>query len=120
MAAAVDRVKEIALAVATVQDDCGLRGANLSPGDFVEATLNAELAEVVHEWAAGAPFMALTRITETQEGSIVRVMTRVDECCREVRSIARVIGDPVLFRKMDAASAAVRRGVIFCASLYLQ
>jgi antiviral helicase SKI2 len=52
------------------------------------------------------------------EGTIVRTMTRLDNTCREVRNAARIIGDPQLFRKMEAASAAIKRDVIFVGSLY--
>lgn len=43
------------------------------------------------------------------EGSIVRIITRLDETCREVRDAARVIGDADLFTKMEAAQALIKR-----------
>jgi hypothetical protein len=39
----------------------------------------------------------------------VRVITRLDETCREVRDAARVIGDADLFTKMEEAQALIKR-----------
>jgi antiviral helicase SKI2 len=43
------------------------------------------------------------------EGTIVRVITRLDETCREVRDAARVIGDADLMKKMEEAQSKIRR-----------
>ena len=43
------------------------------------------------------------------EGTIVRVITRLDETCREVRDAARVIGDADLFKKMEEAQGLIKR-----------
>lgn len=41
-------------------------------------------------------------------------------CCgREVRDAARVMGNTALFAQMEAARAAIKRDVIFAASLYV-
>ena len=53
------------------------------------------------------------------EGTIVRCITRLDETCREVRNIARVIGDAVLFKKMETASEMIKRDIVFASSLYV-
>ena len=39
----------------------------------------------------------------------MRVITRLDETCREVRDAARVIGDAELFTKMEEAQALIKR-----------
>lgn len=39
----------------------------------------------------------------------MRVITRLDECCREVRDAARVIGDAELFKKMEEAQVKIKR-----------
>lgn len=44
---------------------------------------------------------------------------RLDETAREVRNAARVIGDAALFQKMTAASDAIKRDIVFSASLYV-
>lgn len=51
-------------------------------------------------------------------GMIVRCIQRLDETCKDVRNAARVIGDPVLFKKMQDASSLIKRDIVFAASLY--
>lgn len=50
------------------------------------------------------------RLTDAQEGIIVRCIQRLDEVCKDVRKAARIVGDPALFEKMGETSAAIRRG----------
>jgi len=76
------------------------------------------LVEVVYEWAKGMPFEQITTLTDVPEGTIVRVITRLDETCREVRDAARVIGDAELFKKMEDAQSKIKRDIVFAASLY--
>ena len=83
------------------------------------------LMEVVYEWAKGMvcfvyyvdrwfipflqPFEQITALTDVAEGTIVRVITRLDETCREVRDAARVIGDAELFKKMEESQTRIKR-----------
>ena len=104
----------IARTVAEVQHDCGL------PVSAEEAALAFRIAlmEAVYEWACGMPFRQVAELTDVLEGTIVRCITRLDETCREIRNAARVIGDPVLYKKMERASELIRRDIVFAASLY--
>merc|ERR1719186_796515 len=112
----VDDIKKCAEKVGAVQVACGL----LQPvGDFVEQ-FNFGLVEVVYEWARGMPFSDITQLTDVQEGVIVRTIQRLDETLRDVKDAARVIGDPVLYQKMDQASTIIKRDIVFAASLYTQ
>ncbi|KAL9594569.1 MAG: hypothetical protein Q9179_005337 [Wetmoreana sp. 5 TL-2023] len=77
------------------------------------------LVEVVHEWARGMPFNRITDLTDVLEGTIVRVITRLDETCREVKNAARIIGDPQLFTKMQSAQEMIKRDITAVASLYM-
>ncbi|KAJ7204463.1 antiviral helicase [Mycena pura] len=85
--------------------------------DF-RSNLKFGLVEVVYEWAKGMPFQQITALTDIAEGTIVRVITRLDETCREVRDAARVIGDAELFKKMEEAQIKIKRDIVFAASLY--
>ncbi|PCH34097.1 antiviral helicase [Wolfiporia cocos MD-104 SS10] len=76
------------------------------------------LMEVVYEWAKGMPFEQITELTDVAEGTVVRVITRLDETCREVRDAARVIGDAELFKKMEETQIKIKRDIVFAASLY--
>ena len=112
----VEDIKITATKIGEVQVACGL----LEPvGDFVES-FNFGLVEVVYEWARGMPFSDITSLTDVQEGIIVRTIQRLDETLRDVKDAARVIGDPVLYQKMDAASTIIKRDIVFAASLYTQ
>jgi antiviral helicase SKI2 len=85
--------------------------------DF-RSDLKFGLVEVVYEWAKGMPFEQITALTDVAEGTIVRVITRLDETCREVRDAARVIGDAELFKKMEESQIKIKRDIVFAASLY--
>ncbi len=88
--------------------------------DFDNDQFNFGLAEVVHEWGLGRPFAEITALTDVQEGVIVRTIQRLDEVLRDVKDAARVIGDTILYQKMDQASACIKRDIVFAASLYTQ
>jgi len=87
-------------------------------GDF-RASLKFGLVEVVYEWAKGMPFEQITSLTDVAEGTVVRVITRLNETCREVRDAARVIGDADLFKKMEEAQNKIQRDIVFAPSLYI-
>ena len=77
------------------------------------------LMEAVYEWARGMSFNRITDLTDVLEGTIVRVISRLDETCREVKNAARVIGDPGLFLKMQTAQELIKRDITATASLYM-
>lgn len=74
--------------------------------------------QVVYNWAMGTPFSEISGMTDVMEGSIVRCIVRLDEQCRQLMDAARVMGNTALFQQMEAASQAIKRDVIFAASLY--
>ncbi|RKF75046.1 putative ATP-dependent RNA helicase [Golovinomyces cichoracearum] len=77
------------------------------------------LMEVVYEWARGMSFTNITNLTDVLEGTIVRVITRLDETCREVKNAARIIGDPDLYTKMQSCQEMIKRDITAVASLYI-
>jgi antiviral helicase SKI2 len=81
--------------------------------------MHVGLMQVVYEWARGTPFDAICGLTDVMEGSIVRCVVRLDQACRELMDAARVMGNTQLFQQMQAASAAIKRDVVFAASLYV-
>ncbi|KAF9245735.1 ATP-dependent RNA helicase [Melanogaster broomeanus] len=106
-------------AIAAITDRVGrIQDRHKVAAEGFRSTLKAGLAEVVYEWAKGMPFDQITSLTDVAEGTIVRVITRLDETCREVRDAARVIGDAELFKKMEEAQIKIKRDIIFAASLY--
>jgi antiviral helicase SKI2 len=93
-------------------------GLDVEPREYCK-NCNFGMMEVVYEWARGMPFKDICDLTSVEEGTIVRCITRLDETCREVRNSARVIGDPALYRKMEAASECIKRDIVFATSLYV-
>ena len=109
------QVEKIAKDLCKVQMNCGL---DITERDYL-GKLKPGLMEVVYEWANGMSFAEIMTLTDVAEGSIVRNIVRLEETCREFRSVARVIGDNSLFEKMDAAATMIKRDIIFTTSLYL-
>lgn len=87
--------------------------ATLSP-------LNFGLVEVVYEWAQAKSFAEIMKMTDVQEGIIVRCIQQLGETLCDVKNAAVTIGDPVLKEKMEEASTAIKRDIVFAASLYTQ
>lgn len=93
-------------------------GDDKSNDDFV-SNPRFQMVEVVYEWARGMSFNRITDLTDVMEGTIVRVITRLDETCREVKNAARIVGDPGLFAKMERCQEMIKRDVCATASLYM-
>ncbi|MCJ8749580.1 hypothetical protein PDJAM_G00177810 [Pangasius djambal] len=111
---AIDRVLCVAQRIGELQRDCGI--AQIVE-DFV-SQFKFGLTEVVYCWARGMPFAEIAQLTDVQEGTVVRCIQRLDEVLKEVRQAARIVGDSVLGSKMERASLAIRRDIVFTASLY--
>lgn len=93
-------------------------GLAIDPDEFASSVLRFGLAEAVHAWASGAPFLEVAMLTDVAEGTIVRTIVRLHETLRELRNAARLCGDAQLSALADAAAAAVKRDIVFSASLY--
>ncbi len=98
------KILEIAERVSTVQ-----LSNHLASEDFALPQKTA-LVGVVYEWAKGTDFATIAAMTDIQEGSIVRVITRLDETCREIRDAARVIGDRDLGEKIQICQNVDQKG----------
>ncbi|XP_026191130.1 ATP-dependent RNA helicase DOB1-like [Cyclospora cayetanensis] len=68
---------------------------------------NFDMALVAYEWARGASFASVVRLTSLHEGSVLgQAMT--------------LTGDLTLVAKLQGASQRIRRDIVFATSLYLQ
>lgn len=94
-------------------------GLPITSEEYVRQSLRFGLAGVVHEWAKGVPFVDICKDTDVMEGTIVRTIVRLDECCRELRDAARVMGDLNLMGLMEEVGIALKRTIAFAASLYV-
>ena len=82
-------------------------------------TFNPDLMEVCYAWCAGAKFSEVCSLTEVFEGSIIRVIRRLEELLRQLASASMAIGNTDLKAKFEEGADKIRRGVVFTASLYL-
>jgi len=119
METARTQLQSIAGSLESLQEQLGVAMQGADSNSRGSGKLNFGLAGVVYEWARGTPFSQITELTLSPEGSIVRCITRLDELLKDVRNAARVIGNPSLYRKMEAASQCIKRDIVFAASLYI-
>ncbi|KAH9661753.1 DExH-box ATP-dependent RNA helicase DExH11 [Citrus sinensis] len=91
----------------------------IDPEEYARDNLKFGLVEVVYEWAKGTPFADICELTDVPEGLIVRTIVRLDETCREFRNAAAIMGNSALYKKMETASNAIKRDIVFAASLYI-
>lgn len=109
------QLKEIAAKIGVVQIKCGLPQ---KVEDFVDS-LKFGLVEVVHRWAEGSSFGEILKITDEQEGIIVRCIQRLDEVLRAVKAACKLIGYPDICEKIEVANQSINRDIVFAASLYV-
>ena len=109
-------LEELALRTGQEQRSHGLQ---IDPQEYARDALKCGLMQVVFEWASGKPFAEIITCTDVMEGSIVRCIVRLDQACRELCDAARVLGNTELFQKMQSASQAIKRDIVFAASLYV-
>ena len=64
-------------------------------------------------------FPEVCKLTDVFEGSIIRVLRRLEELLRQLAAAATAIGNSELTRVFSEGSTRIRRGVVFAASLYL-
>ena len=114
--AAFDKAKAIAHEISAVMIECKV--PNHDPETFV-GKLKPQLVRPVVMWMEGKPFKEVMQHTELFEGSVVRVVRRLEELVRELILAAKSIGHKDLETKLMEGRAKLRRGIIFAASLYL-
>ncbi|CAL5426810.1 unnamed protein product [Camellia sinensis] len=116
LAQAKQRLYEIAIRLGELQAHCKVQ---INPEEYAQENLKFGLVEVVYEWAKGTPFADICDLTDVPEGLIVRTIVRLDETCREFKNAASIMGNSALYKKMESASNAIKRDIVFAASLYI-
>ncbi|KAM7256254.1 hypothetical protein ACFE04_011995 [Oxalis oulophora] len=116
LAKATNRLYNTAIRLGELQAHFKLQ---ISPQEYAQENLKFGLVEVVYEWAKGTPFADICQLTDVPEGMIVRTIVRLDETCREFRNAAAIMGNSALYKKMEFASNAIKRDIVFAASLYI-
>ena len=77
------------------------------------------LMDAVATWASGGTFQQAVDRTEMFEGSLIRAIRRLDEVLGQLGGAAEAVGDSGLAVRFADASRAIRRGIVFAASLYI-
>ncbi|XP_021720755.1 DExH-box ATP-dependent RNA helicase DExH11-like [Chenopodium quinoa] len=116
LSAAVQRLYDTAIRLGQLQASFQLP---VDPEEYARENLKFGLVEVVYEWAKGTEFADICELTDVPEGLIVRTIVRLDETCREFRNAAAIMGNSALYKKMESASNAIKRDIVFAASLYI-
>uniref|UniRef100_A0A1J3FE68 Helicase SKI2W n=1 Tax=Noccaea caerulescens TaxID=107243 RepID=A0A1J3FE68_NOCCA len=116
LAKAKQRLYDTAIRLGELQAGYNLQ---IDPEEYAQENLKFGLVEVVYEWAKGTPFAEICELTDVPEGLIVRTIVRLDETCREFKNAAAIMGNSALHKKMDSASNAIKRDIVFAASLYV-
>jgi len=113
--AALEKMKVLALRVATVQKDCLLP---IEPEQYVQS-FQTGMMQLTFEWCSGKPFPEVTALTDMFEGTIIRLLRRLEELLRELSAAAASIGNSELQKQFDEGSKLLKRGIVFANSLYV-
>lgn len=75
--------------------------------------------EAVFAWCKGAKFIEVQELTNSFEGTTIRILRRLEELVRQIAVAAKAIGNTELQEKFEKGSDLIRRDIVFCSSLYL-
>lgn len=83
------------------------------------SSFNPGLVDVAYAWSSGSKFIDICKLTDVFEGSIIRVLRRLEELLRQLAGAALAIGNTELMDLFEEGGRRIRRGVVFAASLYI-
>ncbi|XP_075083986.1 DExH-box ATP-dependent RNA helicase DExH10-like [Nicotiana tabacum] len=112
----LQQLQDNARRIAEIQRECKLE---INVEEYVEASVRPFLMDVIYCWSKGASFAEVIQMTDIFEGSIIRLVRRLDEFLNQLKAAAHAVGDVALENKFGAASESLRRGIMFANSLYL-
>ncbi|KAF4976711.1 hypothetical protein FZEAL_6659 [Fusarium zealandicum] len=101
--------------VAKVSQECKLE---MNEEEYAQK-LKWQLMETVYTWAQGRPFVEICKMTNTYEGSLIRLFRRLEELLRQMAQAAKVMGNEDLTKKFDDSLQKIRRDIVAAQSLYL-
>jgi len=101
--------------VAKVSQECKL---DVNEENYVQS-FKFQLMETVFAWAQGRPFSEICKMTNSYEGSLIRLFRRLEELIRQMGQAAKVMGNEELTKKFDESLQKIRRDIVAAQSLYL-
>ncbi|GAB4854072.1 Helix-loop-helix protein 2 [Ancistrocladus abbreviatus] len=110
------QLQDSARRIAEIQCECKL---DVNVEEYVESTVRPFLMDVIYCWSKGTSFAEVMQMTDIFEGSVIRLARRLDEFLNQMKTAAQAVGEVDLENKFGAASASLRRGIMFANSLYL-
>ena len=113
--AAFRQLQETARMIANVKAEAKI---DIDVDEYVRS-FNPDLADVVYAWTAGSKFVEVVKLTAVYEGSVIRVIRRLDELLRQLASASFTIGNHELKAHFESTASRMRRDIVFAASLYL-
>lgn len=115
MATPLRAMQDTARRIAKICIECKIE---LNEEDYVES-FRTELMQIAYAWCDGAKFSEIMQLTEVYEGSIIRVMRRLEELLRQLCMASKAIGNTELENKFATGITKIKRDIIFASSLYL-
>lgn len=109
------QMQELAKRIASVSKEAKLE---IDEMEYIES-FKPHLMDVLYAWSKGSSFAQLCKMTDVFEGSIIRCVRRLEELIRQMVQAAKVIGNTDLENKFNEADKAIKRDIVFAASLYL-
>ena len=109
-------MQDTARRIARVSRECKLE--SMEEDAYVDG-FKPHMMDVVHAWANGASFAHVCSMTDVFEGSVIRCMRRLEETLRQLCQAAKAIGNANLENKFAEGITAIKRDIVFAASLYL-
>ncbi|KAI3642368.1 hypothetical protein MP228_011923 [Amoeboaphelidium protococcarum] len=108
-------LKDTARKVAQLSVECLLQ---IDPEQYVN-DFRTDMVNALYAWADGAKFSEICKMTDIFEGSVIRIIRRLEELLRQMVAASKQIGNQHLEEKFTECGDKIRRDIVFAASLYL-
>eukprot|EP01024_Parvocaulis_polyphysoides_P025298 TRINITY_DN23107_c0_g1_i1.p2 TRINITY_DN23107_c0_g1~~TRINITY_DN23107_c0_g1_i1.p2 ORF type:complete len:205 (+),score=32.84 TRINITY_DN23107_c0_g1_i1:26-616(+) len=115
MQAAFGALRESAKKIAKVSTECKL---DIDEKAYVNS-FKPKMMDGVLGWCRGQKFAQVIKMCGVYEGTLVRLIRRLEELLGQLALACKTIGDEQLAQKFQTGATMINRDVIFAASLYL-
>ncbi|KAI8866476.1 antiviral helicase [Ramicandelaber brevisporus] len=108
-------LQDTARRIARVSNDANL---TLNEEEYVKS-FTPNMMDVAYAWSRGAKFIQVCKMSDMEEGIIVRAFRRLEELLRQMAAAAKSIGNTELENRFAEGITKIKRDIIFASSLYL-
>eukprot|EP01025_Chloroclados_australasicus_P024879 TRINITY_DN24936_c1_g1_i2.p2 TRINITY_DN24936_c1_g1~~TRINITY_DN24936_c1_g1_i2.p2 ORF type:complete len:452 (+),score=55.80 TRINITY_DN24936_c1_g1_i2:130-1485(+) len=115
MLGAFGSLRQAAKKIAKVSCECKLE---IDEKAYVNS-FKPRMIDGIISWCRGQKFAQVIKICGIYEGSLVRLVRRLEELLGQLVMACKTIGDEQLANKFEEGANMIKRDVIFAASLYL-